>query len=102
MGDVLTLVVLALPIVGIWLLVIKPAQRRARATEQLTASVQVGQKVMTTSGLYGTIADIDDDTIHLTVADDVTLRFARRAVAVVEPDQAPDETHDRTDLGNET
>ena len=91
---------LALPIVGIWLLVIKPAQRRARATEQLTASVQVGQKVMTTSGLYGTIADIDDDTIHLTVADGVTLRFARRAVAVVEPDQAPDGTHDRTDLGN--
>jgi preprotein translocase subunit YajC len=100
MGDVLTLVVLALPIVGIWLLVIKPAQRRARANEQLTASVQVGQKVMTTSGLYGTIADIDDDTIHLTVADGVTLRFARRAVAAVEPDRTPDESHDQTDLGN--
>ena len=50
MGDVLTLVVLALPIIGIWLLVIKPAQRRARATEQLTAGLQVGQHVMTGGG----------------------------------------------------
>ncbi len=100
MGDVLTLVVLALPIVGIWLLVIKPAQRRARATEQLTAGLQVGQKVMTTGGLYGTIAGIEDDTVRLKVADGVTLRFARRAVAVVEPDQPPDDRQDRTDLDN--
>jgi preprotein translocase subunit YajC len=100
MGDVVTLVVLALPIAGIWLLVIKPAQRRARATAELSAGLQVGQKVMTTGGLYGTIADIDDDMVQLTVADGVTLRFARRAVAVVESDQAPDKSHDRTDLGN--
>ena len=94
MGDVLTLAILALPLIGIWLLVVKPAQRRSRAALAVSAGVQVGQEVMTASGLYGTVARIDDDIIHLTVADGVTVRVARRSIAVAEPDTAADVSGD--------
>ena len=83
MSDFVTLMVLALPLLGIWLLVIRPAQRRQREAVELNAQLTVGQQVMTTSGLYGTIAELDDESAHLEVAPGVVLRFARRAVAAV-------------------
>ncbi|HVQ88319.1 MAG TPA: preprotein translocase subunit YajC [Actinomycetes bacterium] len=90
MQDVLTLAVLALPVIGIWLLVVKPAQRRTREAQAVSEGVQVGQEVMTGSGLYGTVTAIDEDTVHLAIAPGVTVRFARRAIAVVDPDAEPE------------
>src|SRR3954454_12478037 len=65
MGDVLFLIVLIAPILGIWLLFIRPAQRRSQETAQLVAHLQVGQDVITTSGVYGTITGLDDESVLL-------------------------------------
>lgn len=83
MGDVLTLLVLALPLLGFWFLLVRPAQRRQREAAQLRATLVPGQEVMTTSGLFGTIRVVDGDVVHLEVADGVVLRFAGGAVATV-------------------
>lgn len=80
MSDVAFLLVLAAPLVAIWLLLIRPAQRRNQEAAALAASVQVGQEVVTTSGLYGLITRLDDSTVWLQVASGVELRFDRRAV----------------------
>ena len=85
MGDVLTLVILALPLAGIWFLLVRPAQRRAREAQALSDTLQVGQEVMTTSGLYGTLVGLDDDVAVLNVAEGVRVRFARKAIAAVLP-----------------
>ena len=86
MGDVLVLAVLALPLVGIWLL-IRGQQRRAQSAAALTESLRVGSDVVTTSGLFGTIVALDDAQVTLLVARGVELRFDRRAVGrVVEGD----------------
>jgi preprotein translocase subunit YajC len=90
MSDTLTLIILALPLIGIWLLVIRPAQRRQREAAALNSELAVGQDVMTTSGLFGTITALDDESAHLEVAPGVVLRFTRRAVAAVaKPPQPP-------------
>lgn len=95
MGDVITLLLLALPIFFIWLAVVRPTQRRKHQAQELHQSLQVGQRVMTSSGLFGVVAALADDTVWLTVADGVTVEIARRAVAVLAPEQsdplAPDE-----------
>lgn len=83
MSDVLYLVVLAAPLVGIWLLLIRPAQRRSQAAAALAASVQVGQEVVTTSGLFGRVTELDEGTVTLLVAPGVELRFDRRAIGRV-------------------
>lgn len=85
MGDVLTLLLLALPLAFIYFFMVRPTQRRTRAAQELSDSLTVGQQVMTTSGLYGVVAGIDDDRVRLAVADGVTLEFSRRAVAAVVP-----------------
>jgi preprotein translocase subunit YajC len=66
-----------------WVLFILPQQRRLRAHQAVVQSLAVGDEVMTTAGLYGTITEIDDDTdvVHLEVAPGTVIRLARGAVA---------------------
>jgi len=89
MGDVLFLIVLIAPILGIWLLFIRPAQRRSQETAQLVAHLQVGQDVITTSGVYGTITGLDDESVLLAVAPGVEVRFDRRAIGRVRQTDLP-------------
>ena len=78
-----------LPLVGIallfWLLVIRPAQRRQKEVARMQDSLAVGDEVMLTSGLYGTLSAIEDDHIRVEVAPGVLLKFARAAVGSVVP-----------------
>lgn len=84
------LLILLIPLLALWAMVMRPAQKRQRAMAALRAALEPGQEVMTTSGLFGTVRALEDDVVHLEVADGVVLRFARGAVAdVVTPDDAP-------------
>ncbi|QZY30484.1 preprotein translocase subunit YajC [Nocardioides coralli] len=78
-----------LPLIGIallfWLLIIRPASRRQKALSRLQASLEPGNRVMMSSGIYGTVEQIDDDRVHLRVADGVTLQVARGAINTVVP-----------------
>jgi preprotein translocase subunit YajC len=85
MGDVLFLLVLVAPLLGIYYLLIRPAQRRQRQLIETRASLAPGQDVMTTSGLHGRIRGIQDEVVLLEVADGVVLRFAIGAIGVVSP-----------------
>jgi preprotein translocase subunit YajC len=77
-----------LPLVGIavlfWLILIRPAQRRQRSLATLQGQVSVGDEVMLTSGIYGTVRGLDDQTLSLEVAEGVTLKVVRAAVGSVE------------------
>jgi preprotein translocase subunit YajC len=75
------LIAIALMFLVFWVLIILPQQRRVRAHQALVRSIEVGDEVMTTSGLYGTIASLDEDEVMLEVAPGTTLRFARGAIA---------------------
>jgi preprotein translocase subunit YajC len=70
------------------LLVLFMAQQRARnrmatRVQELQNSLTLGTEIMTTSGLYGTITSMDDDTVHLEIAPGVVVRWDRRAIAEV-------------------
>ena len=73
-----------LPLVGIallfWFLLVRPAQRRQRELGRMQGEVSVGDEVMLTSGIYGSVREIDKDTVWLDVADGVTLKVARGAI----------------------
>lgn len=83
MGDLGTLLLLALPLVAIWLLIMRPAQRRQRNLATMRSQLQTGMEVMTTAGLYGTVRAIDGEIVMLEVTDGVVLRFAKGAIGSV-------------------
>src|SRR3954454_5987976 len=79
------LIAIALMFLVFWVLIILPQQRRVRAHQALVRAIEVGDEVMTTSGLYGTIASLDEEDVLLEVAPGRALKFARgptsRAIA---------------------
>jgi preprotein translocase subunit YajC len=66
-----------------YFLLIRPQQKRARAQRALVSSIQVGDEVMTTGGIFGTISEIDDDegTIAVEIAPGTRIRMVRSAIA---------------------
>jgi preprotein translocase subunit YajC len=77
-----------LPIVAIllvfWLIVIRPASRRQKELVRLQQSLEVGQRVMLASGLFGTIASLDEDRARVEVAPGVQVEVIRGAITTVD------------------
>ncbi|MDQ4108986.1 MAG: preprotein translocase subunit YajC [Actinomycetota bacterium] len=78
-----------------YFLLIRPQNQRRRAQMQMQSDVEVGDEVVTTAGIYGTITDIDDDfgIVTLEVAPNTEIRMARVAIAqrLVEDEDLEDE-----------
>ena len=63
-----------------WFVLIAPERKKQKKRDAMLAGMSKGNRVMTTSGLYGTIVQIKDDVVTLQVADSVRLRFSRAAI----------------------
>ncbi|ASU79421.1 preprotein translocase subunit YajC [Actinopolyspora erythraea] len=77
-------------------------QRKAMSEQQkLQNSLEVGDRVMTTSGLFGTVVDTEDDSIELEIADGVVTTWLRQAIrerVETEVDEDDDEDDDDEEL----
>lgn len=67
-----------------YFLVLLPQQRQRKKVQEMLSAIKNGDKVITTSGIYGTINGMDGDTIILKIADNVKIRIARAAISQVE------------------
>ncbi len=66
--------------------ILRPARRRQQQAASLSASLRVGQRVMTTAGLFGTLRDVRDDEVDMEISPGVVVSFVRAAIArVAEP-----------------
>jgi preprotein translocase subunit YajC len=91
--DLLPLLLL-FGLLGLMMFFMSRRQRRAvQQQQELQSSLGVGDRVMTTSGLYGTIVDTSDDaTIDIEIAPDVVTTWLRAAVREkVNPEAEVDE-----------
>lgn len=70
-----------LVILGVFMFFASRRQRRAmQATIDLHESLQVGDRVHTTSGLQATVTDITDDTVDLEIAPGVVTTWMKLAI----------------------
>jgi preprotein translocase subunit YajC len=74
------LIVLALTFALLWVLFIRPQQRRVRGHHALVASLAPGDTVVLSAGIYGRIVDLGPEDMTVEVAPGVELRVARQAV----------------------
>ena len=77
MNGLLFIVLIAV----MWAALIIPQQRKMRRQRELVESLEVGDDVMLSSGIYGTITGEDDDDLFLTITEGVEIRIARGAVS---------------------
>jgi len=94
-SSALPLLFVILIIGAMYFLMIRPQQRRNREMQSMQSSLGPGDEVMTSSGLYGEVVEIDeaDGTVLLEVAPEVVLKFARGAI-VKTVTSAQQEQHD--------
>ncbi|WP_079528006.1 preprotein translocase subunit YajC [Solibacillus isronensis] len=70
--------------VAMWFILIRPAQKRQKATASMQNSLKRGDKVVTVGGLHGEVDAIEDTTVYLIVDGNTRLKFERQAIGRVE------------------
>lgn len=80
------LIPLALMFGIMYFMVIMPQQRQRKKTQAMLSALKTGDKIITGSGIYGTISGIDGEAVILKISSEpqVKIRIARAAIAQVE------------------
>jgi preprotein translocase subunit YajC len=82
------LIPLVLCMAVFYFFMIGPERKQRKKREQMLASLQKGAKVMTTGGMYGTVAQMQDQVVTLQIADGVRVRYALSAIQTVIEDES--------------
>ena len=76
-------------ILVMYFMLIRPQQQRLKAQRAMLEELDIGDDVVTESGIYGTVSDIDGPTVFLMVADGVEIKIAKVKIeALIEYDEA--------------
>jgi preprotein translocase subunit YajC len=68
----------------LYLLMIRPQQKRQKQWQSMLANIKTGDRVTTAGGIRGTILSLKDDTVIIRVApDNLKLEVAKSAIASV-------------------
>jgi len=67
--------------VAFFLFVVRPQRRQVAARQALIESIVVGDEIVTSGGILGTVRSVDDDLVDLEIATGVVIKVARGAIA---------------------
>lgn len=82
LGSLLPLILI---VVIFWFLLIRPQMKRNKQHRELVAGLSVGDEIVTSGGMLGTITEVGESFVSLELADGVVIKLQRHAVAQVVP-----------------
>jgi preprotein translocase subunit YajC len=97
----LGIVWLVLMVGAFYMLLWRPQQRRIAMVRELQSQVQVGDEILTTSGVYGQVRRLGEFDAEVEIAPGTVIRVARGAIGqvVTEPDESLDAHGEPTEAG---
>ncbi|MND06658.1 preprotein translocase subunit YajC [compost metagenome] len=66
-----------------WFILVRPAQKRQKATQEMQNNLKRGDKVVTIGGLHGEVDALEDSAVYLLVDGKTRLKFERQAIGRV-------------------
>ncbi|NWF49588.1 MAG: preprotein translocase subunit YajC [Ignavibacteriaceae bacterium] len=78
-----TIIMFAAIFLIFYFMIIRPQQKRAKERDKMLAALEKGDKVVTSGGIHGTIAGIEDKSVLLQIADNVKVKVERSAINIV-------------------
>ena len=89
-----------------YFMLIRPQQKRMRQQTELMGNLHTGDDVMTSSGIYGTVSEIEEETVLLEISEDVEIRVAKNAIVRnftghEEPEEETEDTEEPEELEEE-
>ena len=91
-GLVVWLVIL---FVAMYFMMIRPQKKEQQKKDLMLSEVAVGDTVLTTSGFYGTVIDIDDDTVIVEFGSNKNCRIPMQKVAIAAVEKPEDSVSDK-------
>jgi len=86
-GTLVSLVPFVLIFVLFYFLLILPQQKRQKQQKSMLESLKKGDKVITSSGIWGTVTNLGKDTVTLQVADNTKIKVQREFIARLRSDE---------------
>ena len=74
------LLVIVVAMIAFWAIVMRPARNQQKRVEQLQKELEVGQEVVLSAGIFGTIRALNEGRVELEVAPGTILTVARQVV----------------------
>ena len=84
---IMMLGIYAVIFVALYFIFIRPQSKQRKAQEQMQRELEVGDSVLTTSGFYGVIIDITDDTVIVEFGNNKNCRIPMQKAAIVESEK---------------
>jgi preprotein translocase subunit YajC len=75
-----SLMPIALMIAIFYLIVLMPMRRRQKKIQEFQSGLKVGDRVITTAGIYGVITKLDERSVKIEIADKVRIDVARASI----------------------
>ncbi len=75
-----------------YFLLIRPQQKRQKQHQQLLANLKTGDRVVTSGGIHGLIANVKETTFLLMVADNVKIEIDKSSISGFEKQSEPKTT----------
>jgi preprotein translocase subunit YajC len=79
-SPLVQLVPIALMVGIFYFIILLPMRRRQKKVQQFLEGLKVGDRVVTTGGIYGSITKLNDKSIQLQIAEKVRIEVARAAI----------------------
>jgi preprotein translocase subunit YajC len=89
--------ILIVMVVIFYFLLIRPQRNQQKRHQALLDSIKPGDEVITAGGIYGDVVAVEENKVHLLIAEDVEIEVARRSIANVVPPEELDELEAEAD-----
>ena len=103
------LIIMALMLGVMYVLMIRPQRQKQSQQQAMINDASVGDDVLTTGGIYGTITEAEGDDVVVEIASGISVHMTRRGIAAVLPpeedveddDDLPEAEDDEVDEADE-
>ena len=82
-GMVSTIIMFGAIFLIFYFMIIRPQQKKAKERDKLLSNLEKGDKVITSGGIHGIIAGIDEKTLLVQISDNLKVKVERSAVTQV-------------------
>ena len=90
MGMMGTIIWIAVLLVFIFVFMLRPQKKEQARRNEMMAKMAVGDTVLTSSGFYGTLIDITDDTVIVEFGNNKNCRIPMQRAAIAQIEKAYD------------
>ena len=88
MGIGIIILYVAVIILFMYFIAIRPQKKQEKKQKALMESVEIGDSILTTSGFYGMVIDVTDDTVIVEFGGNKNCRIPMKKSAIAEVEKA--------------